>query len=69
MYKELSQKKNDKYIFFKIKSSFIPWRFNIFFKENQYRNFVIKELLKKKLDPTIKDPAESPNFLIKERRL
>jgi dTDP-4-amino-4,6-dideoxygalactose transaminase len=50
LYKELSQKKNDKYIFFKIKSSFIPWRFNIFFKENQDRNFAIKELLKKKIN-------------------
>ena len=50
IYKKLSKIKNNKYNFLPIKSSFIPWRFNIFFKKNEDRNFVMKELLKKKIN-------------------
>lgn len=50
IYKKLSKIKNNKYSFLPIKSSFIPWRFNIFFKKNKDRNFAMRELLKKKLN-------------------
>lgn len=50
IYKKLKKKKNKKYNFLPIHSSFVPWRFNIFFKNNKDRNFVMRKLLQKKIN-------------------
>ena len=50
IYQRLSKNKNKKYSFLPIRSKFIPWRFNIFFKNNEDRNFAMRSLLKKKIN-------------------
>lgn len=49
VYNRLKKNKNYKYKILPLKPSFIPWRFNIFFKNNNDRNFVMRELLKNKI--------------------